>query len=138
MPKTTKNQIQAVSAAQEEEDRQTYILPCHLAWSADLPSTAQVWVELPTTTAQHRRRKTDLQTVMPLTVLPSDAHRGRAVGTTHLSELVTQGPVNHVASVQQELPQCESVWWTDGKEREMKHFGHYEERWNWRFKGGEE
>lgn len=67
-------------------------------------------------TVQHRRRKTDGQTVVPFTDLPSDAHHRRAVGT-YLSEDVTQGPVNHVASLQQEPPQCMSVWWTEGRER---------------------
>jgi hypothetical protein len=27
---------------------------------------------------------------------------------------------------------------SNGKEREVKKLGHYEERWNWRLKGGEE
>jgi hypothetical protein len=32
---------------------------------------------------------------------------------------------------------CKHVW-TDGREREVGQLEHYEERWNWRLKGGEE
>lgn len=51
----------------------------------------------------------------------------RRAPDTHLSpcravqmEDVTQGPASHVASLQQEPPQCGSVWWSDGRERDVE------------------
>jgi hypothetical protein len=69
------------------------------------------------------------------------AHRPALWGTlqavgTHLSENVTQGPTSHVASLQEEPPQCASMWWTDGRRREAEHLEHYGERGNWRLEGG--
>ena len=49
-----------------------------------------------------------------------------------------RGPIEHVASLQQEPQQCVNMWHTDGKEREVERFEHYEERWNWILEGGEE
>lgn len=42
-----------------------------------------------------------------------------------------------MASLQHDPPQCESMWWTDGGEREVKLLEHYEET-NWRLECGEE
>lgn len=49
-----------------------------------------------------------------------------------------QGPTSHVASLQREPSKCASLWQLDGREREEEQFEYYEERWNWRFEGGEE
>ena len=35
-------------------------------------------------------------------------------------------------------PQCASMWWTDGRDREMEQPEHCEKRWDWRLRSGEE
>lgn len=42
-------------------------------------------------------------------------------------EDVTQGPVNCMPSLQCEPPQCVSMWWSVGREREVEQHEHYEE-----------
>ena len=40
---------------------------------------------------------------------------------------VTQGPASHEVSLQLELPQCVSVWWSDGRERDEEKLEQCEE-----------
>lgn len=51
---------------------------------------------------------------------------------------ITQEPAICKSSLQLEPPQCASIWWSDGKERETEQLEHHEDRWNWRLKGREE
>ena len=37
-----------------------------------------------------------------------------------------RGPIEHVASLQQEPQQCVNMWHTDGKEREVEQPEHYD------------
>lgn len=73
----------------------------------------------------------DLQTTMPPTDRPALQRMAPAT-------FVTQRPVSCVASLQAEPSQCVSMWWSDGREREVEQLEHCEERWNWRLQRGEE
>jgi hypothetical protein len=78
------------------------------------------------------------------TDLPSGACHRQATNTylfphhTAQTEEVTQRSTSCVASLQWEPPQCMSMLWSEGREREEEQLGHYEERWNWRLGAGEE
>lgn len=39
---------------------------------------------------------------------------------------IIQGPASHVASQEQDPPQCVSMWWSDGKEGEAEELKHYD------------
>lgn len=124
MPGTHRNQIQAVQDRRRKIDRDLYSTVPRGVDTDRLALHPSAQGGAAYHTVQHRRRKTDGQTVMPLTGLPSDAHYRRAVAT-YLSEDVTQGPVNL-------WPACSrshhNVWWTEGREREVEQLGPYEER----------
>ena len=79
------------------------------------------------------------------TDLPSSEWHRQAIDicllTLHIAawmEDVTQGPASCVASLYLEPPQCASMWWTDGRDREMEQPEHCEKRWDWRLRSGEE
>jgi hypothetical protein len=92
-------------------------------------------------TVQREKRKTDrdLQTCMPPEGLPSSTRPRRAVDIRlpphQAAQRMSRQPVG---SLQQEPPQCVSMWWPDEREREEEYIEHHEERWNWRLEGGEE
>lgn len=44
------------------------------------------------------------------------------------------GPASHLGSMQQERP---TMWYSDGREREVEELEHYGKRWNSRLEGGE-
>jgi hypothetical protein len=69
------------------------------------------------------RRKTDRD-------LPSSTQHRQAIDIL-LPEDITQDPTSCVANLQQEPPQYVSMWWMDGREREVERPEHCEERWNW-------
>jgi hypothetical protein len=51
---------------------------------------------------------------------------------------VTEKSASYVAILQWESPQCASMWWTGGREREVEMLKHCEEKCNWRLESGEE
>ena len=71
--------------------------------------------------------------------MPSDHHvTDLPSGALYRRAIDNQGPVSLVASLQREPPQCASMWWSDGREREVGQLEQYEEKWNWKLEGGEE
>lgn len=43
-----------------------------------------------------------------------------------------RGPIDHVASLQQDPQQCVNMWHTDRRERDVWQLKHCDERWDWR------
>lgn len=89
-------------------------------------------------------RQRDLWTVMSSTNLPSSEWHRWAIHI-HLSPCHTAwvgnchpGTHQKWASLKWEPPQCASMWWSHGREREEEQPELYGERWNWRIVGGEE
>ena len=48
------------------------------------------------------------------------------------------GALLPTATLQWEQLQCASMWWSDGRERDVESLEHYEERQNWRLEAEEE
>jgi hypothetical protein len=69
-------------------------------------------------TVKYGRMETDLWTAMPTTELHSSTWHRWAIDTC-LQEDVTQEPTRHMASLRREPSQCVSMWWTDGREKEV-------------------
>jgi hypothetical protein len=53
-------------------------------------------------------------------------------------ENIAQVPAGCMAHLKWEPLQCANVCSSHGTEREEEQLEHYDERWNWRLKGGEE
>lgn len=115
MPGTHRNQIQAVQDRRRKIDRDLYSTVPRGVDTDRLALHPSAQGGAAYHTVQHRRRKTDGQTVMPLTGLPSDAHHRRAVGT-YLSEDVTQGLSTCGQPAAGATTMCECV--VDRRERE--------------------
>lgn len=83
------------------------------------------------------------KTTMPPTDLLSRArhrldHRHPLVATPHRADEGCH-PGTHQPRDQpeKEPPQCASMWWSYGREREAEQLEHYKERWNCRLEGGD-